>query len=108
MEQANTPTDAGTVTAIVSHRVKPGAMAEGVARIRTSGDRMAPFEGFIDRVLLTPTDDPAVLVTITRWKTLDAYQAWVTHNKAHNPFAGTESPYVETPVASVLHPYTGA
>lgn len=95
------------VTVIVTHEIKPGLMAAAAERIQGNGARMAAREGFIDRTLLAPVDGSEVLTTITNWSSLETYEAWVAHNKANNPHAGKESPFVASPLTVVLQAYGG-
>ncbi len=81
------------LVAIVTHTVHAGQMAAAAERIHGNGLRMATRPGFLDRRLLAPTDGAERLVTVTRWQSQATYDDWVSHNRDHNPHAGTTAPF---------------
>jgi heme-degrading monooxygenase HmoA len=89
---------ASEVVIIVSHDLDPIDAERSAARINGNGARMAQMPGFIDRQLFRPEEGaPSKLVTITRWQSREAYDAWVSHNQANNPNAGTPAPFKAHP-----------
>jgi len=93
------------VTIIVVHDIKSGTMDAAAGMMRESGKRMAALEGFVNRELLAPVDGSDVLVTITGWASLEAYEAWLTRNRANSPKAGAESLFLSSPTPMILRSF---
>jgi heme-degrading monooxygenase HmoA len=90
-----------TFVAIVHHDIQPGKLAEAQQRIDGNGYRMAARPGFRLRYLLHPAEAGDELVTVTVWDSEEAYQDWVSHNRADNPHAGKPAPYIGSPKTSL-------
>jgi heme-degrading monooxygenase HmoA len=89
--------------AFVRHQIKPGKMQQAAARINANGDRMKQRPGFVSRRLLAAADGSDELATITVWVSSERYEAWQAHNRAANVHAGSESPYIGSPMTMLYH-----
>jgi len=94
-----------SLVAIVRHQIQPGKLRQAADRIRSNGDRMALQPGFVSRELLVAADGSDELATVTTWESAAAYDAWTAHNRASNAHAGTETPYVGSPMTALYVPY---
>jgi len=62
---------------LIQRKIKPGTEAEFKRLMREVFSGAAHADGFISGETLQSLDDPAVHVTISQWKDMSSWNAWI-------------------------------
>lgn len=62
---------------LIERKIKPGAQGEFKRIMREVLSRAAHADGFISGETLQSVDDPTVHVTISQWKDIASWNAWI-------------------------------
>ena len=65
------------IKVLIERKIKPGAEEEFKKIMRDVLSRAAHADGFISGETLQTIDDPTVHVTISQWKDLPSWNAWI-------------------------------
>lgn len=66
------------VKILIQRKVKPGHEADIQAVVRDLRSRAMHADGFISGETLRNVEDPSVHLVISTWKSIDAWNAWIS------------------------------